>query len=375
MGCFTVLLVFVGVFQQATERGLDAVQALQLLPYVVPSMLPFTIPAAMLLTVTIVYGRLAGDLELTAAKAAGVHPFSLMWPALALGAMLSAGSLLMTDRVIPWSVQKIEAHLITVVEDIFLDQLRTELQFRDSAHNLHITVAAVDGKRLVSPVFRYVRGDRVVTLRAEEAMIRFDIQHEQAEIWGRTCLLEITEKSGSVNRTYLREYKDTIRWTRDIDKLKPRHLPVTEISTELDSIAVQQTEDEQRQAIEALMCLTSADFPRLVKTQKSRSSSLKSQKSRLFKLHTEIHSRYALACSCFFFAFVGTPFSMRFGQSQSLWNFIYCFIPIVCGYYPLMLGLMTQAKKGHIEPEWSMWIANGVLAIAALILIRRVTRY
>ena len=67
----SLLLVFVGVFREASERGLGPVQILQVLPYVAPSMLPFTIPATLLLTVTVVYGRLSGDNEITAAKAAG----------------------------------------------------------------------------------------------------------------------------------------------------------------------------------------------------------------------------------------------------------------------------------------------------------------
>ena len=47
----TVMLVFVGLFREATERGLGAVQILQIMPFVVPSMLPFTIPATLLLSV------------------------------------------------------------------------------------------------------------------------------------------------------------------------------------------------------------------------------------------------------------------------------------------------------------------------------------
>ena len=68
----TVMLVFVGLFQEATERGLGTVQILQILPFVVPSMLPFTIPATLLLAVCVVYGRISGDLEVIAANAAGI---------------------------------------------------------------------------------------------------------------------------------------------------------------------------------------------------------------------------------------------------------------------------------------------------------------
>ena len=66
----TVMLVFLGLFREATERGLGPVQILQIMPYVVPSMLPFTIPATLLLAVCVVYGRISGDLEVIAAKSA-----------------------------------------------------------------------------------------------------------------------------------------------------------------------------------------------------------------------------------------------------------------------------------------------------------------
>ena len=104
----TVMLVFVGLFREATERGLGLVQILQIMPFVVPSMLPFTIPAALLMTVCLVYGRMAGDHEVTAAKAAGISVMSLLWPSLGLGAVLSVFSLVLTDQVIPWAEGQIE---------------------------------------------------------------------------------------------------------------------------------------------------------------------------------------------------------------------------------------------------------------------------
>ena len=81
----TVLLVFVGAFQQATSQGLGVILVLKILPFIVPSMLPFTIPATLLLTVCVVYGRIAGDQEITAAKAAGINVLSLLWPSFILG--------------------------------------------------------------------------------------------------------------------------------------------------------------------------------------------------------------------------------------------------------------------------------------------------
>ena len=113
----SVLLVFVGVFQQASENGLGAMEVIQILPYVLYSLLPITIPATMLLTVTVVYGRMAGDQELTAARAAGINLLSLIWPSLLMGAMLSVLALLLTDQVIPWSIQKIQETVLVKMEN------------------------------------------------------------------------------------------------------------------------------------------------------------------------------------------------------------------------------------------------------------------
>jgi lipopolysaccharide export system permease protein len=95
----------------------------------------------------------------------------------------------------------------------------------------------------------------------------------------------------------------------------------------------------------------------------------------VFQLNTEVHSRYALACSCLFFVLVGSPLAVLKAQSRFLTSFLYCFVPIITGYYPLVLGMMTQAKRGNVDPAWAMWVANAALAVAGWLLLRRVVRH
>lgn len=371
--CTTVLLVFVGLFQQATEAGLHPLRALRILPYVITMMLPFTIPAALLLTVSVVYGRLTGDQELTAAKAAGVHPLSLMWPALGLGAVLSLGSLLLTDQVIPWSVNRIEQHILAWMEDIFLEKLRTEHRFADPKHGLLVSVQGLDGKRLLRPIIQFTKGKTPITIQCEQAQIDLDVQNRQIQVTGWNGVIEIAGRPPSKFRGQRGPH--ALRWDAENQEIKPRHLPVMQIDHEILSMNRDVELRRQSAALHAAFAFTSADFPELVHSQAERLPNVKQTNLRLFKLKTEIHSRYALACSCFFFVLMGTPFSMRFGKSQYLSNFLLCFVPIVCGYYPLMLGLMTQAKKGHIACDWPLWIANALLATAALWIMRRVIRH
>lgn len=372
LSCITVLLVFVGVFQQATDRGLSPEDVLKILPYVVPSMLPFTIPAALLLTISVVYGRIAGDQEFTAAKAAGIHPRSLMWPALFLGGTLSVFSLVLTDQVIPWSVGKIEQHIAAVMEDILLDQLRSELQFTDPSHRFHVTVSGVQDRTLMNPVIRYVRNRSFVTLRAEQAEIDLNLERREVVVKMRSVYVDLGPKGGS---TYLnREYVERLRWDGSTDEQKARNLPISMLTQSIARIRSDQVELKQRQAIEALMALTTADFRKLGVPSKSNMT-VEQMLDRYRKLRTEVHSRYALACSCFFFSLLGTPVSILYGKSQFLTSFLICFVPIVGIYYPFMLGLMTQSKLGNLEPSWGMWIANVALVIAGWTFSRKVMRY
>ncbi|OYW22155.1 MAG: hypothetical protein B7Z55_04960, partial [Planctomycetales bacterium 12-60-4] len=177
LGLTTCLMVFVGVFEKMREHGLGPWQVVQILPFVVPSLLPYTIPVTLLLTVCVVYGRLAGDREIIAAKAAGIHVLSLLWPSYFLGAVLSVGSLLLMDQVNPWSFSNIGRVVTLAMEDIFLDLLRTQNQFHLAEQGLTITVMDVRDRTLIFPTFRLSpNGRNAVTMQAEEAGLEFDLQ-------------------------------------------------------------------------------------------------------------------------------------------------------------------------------------------------------
>ena len=172
----TLLLVFVGVLGQVREHGLGPWQVVQVLPFVVPMLLPYTIPVTLLLTVCVVYGRMAGDREIIATKAAGIHVLRLMWPSFFLGGLLSIASLLLADQIIPWANGNIERIVTMAMEDIFLDLLRTQNQVNIREAGVSITVMGVRDRTLLYPVFRYSpnRQSTIIT-QAREARLTFDI--------------------------------------------------------------------------------------------------------------------------------------------------------------------------------------------------------
>ena len=48
---------------------------------------PYTIPVSLLFSVTVVYGRLAGDNEIIAVKTAGLSVMTVLWPTLLFAAL------------------------------------------------------------------------------------------------------------------------------------------------------------------------------------------------------------------------------------------------------------------------------------------------
>ena len=169
-----------GVLGEAAANGLGPKQILEILPYVVPSLLPFTIPATLLLTTCVVYGRMSGDQEITATKAAGISVMSLLWPSFILAAFLSLGTFILTDQFIPWARTNIQQIITLAMEDIFLDVLRAKQQINQVDHGISIAVIRVDGKRLIHPTFQYESKDGSrVTIQAQEATLKFDLQKKQ----------------------------------------------------------------------------------------------------------------------------------------------------------------------------------------------------
>ncbi len=378
LSAVTVLTVFAGVVQQFLEKGLGIDHTLLILPYIIPSMLPFTIPAALLLTVCMVYGRLAGDHEVTAAKAAGISVMSLLWPSLFLGAVLSMFSLMLTDQVIPWAEGKIEQTFVQALEDIFLEKLRSGNGFQDPKNGISITVLGVEGRDLIRPHIEIRQrrpgdlADRVTTLRAEVATIQFKPRVRKVVVRVRNSYITLPDQT---TFRYTGEKQFSFPWEGEARKQKARYLSVSQIDGEMQAVTQENIETQDRQLVESAMALTLSEFDSLATPDLATSLKLNQRIAWYRKLHTERHSRYALACSCFFFAFLGGPFAIWQGKNQFLTSFLFCFGPIVGIYYPLVLGMMTQSKQGHIDPLIGMWLGNLVIGVAAIWTLRRVMRH
>ncbi|MGQ0637697.1 MAG: LptF/LptG family permease [Planctomycetaceae bacterium] len=370
----TCMLVVVGVAGQAAKHGLGPEQIVQILPWVVPSLMPYTIPATLLLTVCVVYGRMAGDQEVTAIKAAGISVISALWPAFILASLLSLGTFLLTDYFIPLATTRIQQIVTLAMEDIFLDGLRTRNQFTDADRGIAISVDRVDGRKLINPVIRYAPppGGRATTITARSAELKFDMPQMRVVMTFENGLWHTPDgKSLRFNHEEM-----PFPLPARFDKPAPRNTPVDEIRNEMKSLEVERRGLLERRVISTAFQLTLGQFDRFSADEsRNYDRRLNDANHRWTKLNTEIHSRVALACSCFFFTLLGAPFAVLQGRRQFLTSFALCFLPILTLYYPAIILTMELSKDNKLNPAWGMWLGNaGMLSLAGVVL-RRVTKH
>jgi lipopolysaccharide export system permease protein len=369
----TILLIFVGAFGQVSENGLGPGQLLEILPYLVPSLLPYTIPATMLLTVSVVYGRIAADHEFTAAKAAGISALSLLWPSFIMAAALSVVSLLLTDQAIPWALTNIERRVAQMMEAIFIEILHSQKLYVHRDPSLTITVLDVENKKLIQPFFRYTpRGGTTMAISADEATIHFDLEK-------RVVLVDLVGLNGEVpnRQNFKSEHQEfSFPIPADPPRLKTMNCSIHELRKNLTGMTGNLEARRTERDLETAIALGTGDFDRLYAPELLKYDiDLQANQEDIARIHTDIHKRFALSASCFFFAFLGAPFSVLQARRQALTSFFMCFLPILILYYPIALFMMNLSKSDLVNPAWAMWMGNAVLVPIAWVTLRKVLRH
>jgi lipopolysaccharide export system permease protein len=326
------------------------------------------------LAVSVVYGRVGGDQELTAAKAAGINPMSLLLPALLLGVVLSGCSFALTDRTIPWAMRNIQNSIARQMESIFLETLRSHHAIAERDRGYSISVKGIRGKTLIEPILQYLPRGRTesVTLQADEAQLQFDLEGQQIILRLVNCHFE----SSGHGTGYVARKSIPVPFPQKLTGARPRHLGIEHIRARRIESSKRIADTTDHHDIETAMALTQGDFGWLRGPDSTQYQMLlQIDRSELAKLNTELHSRFAMSTSCFFFVLLGAPFAVSQARRQFLTSFFLCFLPILLVYYPLGMLMMNLSKSGTVDPTWAMWISNVLLFFAGCMVMRNVLKH
>jgi lipopolysaccharide export LptBFGC system permease protein LptF len=153
---FTLVMTVFAIIEPLRKRGLATGQVAMLFGYTLPVMLSLTLPFAALFATAIVYGRFSADREMLACRASGISTVKLLYPAVALGAIVTLLSLTLTNFVSPHMARKGEQAVVENIKQIIFHKIKKEGYVRFGSGNkymVHATRVDEENDALVGVVF------------------------------------------------------------------------------------------------------------------------------------------------------------------------------------------------------------------------------
>ncbi len=359
------------------------------------------VPMAVMVAVLTAFGRLAGDNEITAAKATGVNVFTLIAPVLAASIVIALGLFWFGNHMLPAANHRLKVLLVDIHRIRPLATIEPGI-LTELPGGYTILVDRLDSR--TSEIFdvkihRMEGGDPLQTIVAE----RGHISSERGDDFVRLELLngEIHELDPNdatrFNRLLFERHVINIEQGRSElvrsgeSRRGDRELSLAELRSR---IAEQRKEGEASRlkfadGLEAHLAgfldLADGTSPPLgsAAVRASRGRMLRSAESDLRaeassmrqvrRLEVEYHKKLSIPFACVIFVLVGAPIGIRSGRGG---------IGIGAGtgilffliYYLFLVGGEQLGDRGLVTPFWAMWSPNVVFGGLGLFLTLSVSR-
>ncbi len=376
----TAIFVLFMVAAQARDIGLSPADVAHLVPYVIPSTLPYTIPVSLLFAATVVYGRLAGDNEIIAVKSAGLSVWTVLWPTIFLGMVLSGWLFYASSGWIPRSTHNAKMVLFKDLEDMFYKLLARDREFNHPKWPFLIKVRDVQGSKMIDPTFKHkVKGSNEydAIIQARTAELHFHLNENLVRVYLEDAEVQRLAQDVDVFLINNNELPFSIPPDSKFNmEIKSQERTFAEIDAELAKNRLLIATARKREAIKDAFAFATgriddikwADVHQVFRDHGDWVRGCN-------ELNTEWHLRVSMAFGSLLFVLVGAPIGIRFARRDFLSAFMTCFLPIIAIYYPLMLGGVNMSKEGQLAPYFSLWIGNVLLLLGAALVLPSVVKH
>src|SRR5258705_1192985 len=343
VGVFTFFLVIDRIYQLTDlviTKNVPLALVLPLLIYMLPAFLALTLPMALLVTVLLVCGRLAGDLEVAALKASGVSPLRLFRPFLAIGIIITLLISWLTLVVGPWSSGAFQRQLFR----IFQSRAATGIKERTFSATFNQFVIYVDE---VSASQVRLNGMLVSDERnAEQSRI---IVAREGRLLSDEATRRITLRflDGSISES---DVSDRRRFRLTYFSLYDMTLPV---DSPLAAVAREEKPEKQLPLRELI----------------AEAESMRRAGQISAPYYVELHKRFALPVAALVFTIMGFPLGIR-AQRAGRAVALGLSFGIVVAYYIFYSTMEGLALRGRMPAGLAVWTPNIILAVVGLILLR-----
>ena len=343
---FVLLLgnAFKELFALMAQRSVGLGAMLRFLPLLMPYVLSFSMPMALLAATLLVIGRISADNELTACRASGIGLFQVILPILGVAAVLSAASFCVNHFVAPQTKYLFNKAFI----DMMLEQpvsLLEEKKWIDDFPGMDLFIQKRDVRR------KRLEGVKVVM--KESNRLTEDISAEWAEVTSDPKQFKLWITLYNV-RMDQRDPADPERqqWNRSFEKYPPIQLDLTKLI-------------DPRRAQQEVHHRTSLQLWKEILELEERGGAGHPTPHLL-----ELHKRTALATASIAFVLIGLPLGIQAQRRETSVGIVISLVLAVL-YYLLILLAESFKKNPDLYPELIIWIPNLIFEGIGLYLLWR----
>ena len=394
----------VKILDNVLSKGLPASTVLEIFALNLAWMLSLSIPMAVLVACLMAFGRLSGDHEITAVKAAGVSPLSLMRPVMLVAMLLSVLMVLFNNWVLPEANHR-SVELMNAISrkkpHVFIDAGRLITQFPDVQLWVN-RIDPVSGVLYGIQVYEMERKGPPRVVYADSATLDYVDNGATLMFRLRSGETHIVDPDKPENYFRIRFFSQDLAMQNVDERLErrsrsfrsDREMPVEmmmdvveEARKKFDTLSVQaekirlSTLKEARESVlgdsivpadaEGLAEIDSVQARRSLQKMRLQEISalrtterlwgrMESEKKRQAQYLVEIHKKFSTSFACFIFILIGAPLGIMARKGGIGTGIIYSLAFFVI-YWICLIGGENLADRLIISPELAMWSSNAII--------------
>ena len=314
--------------------------------YILPIILTFTVPWAVMVAVMLVFGRLSADNEITAMRACGVSILQIVSPILLITFLLTGLCLYLQVEVGPPLLGKSRSmmSLAAAQQPLALFEPGRPLSYKEGSNEVVICIDdKIGDNELVGVIFCKTgpKGKIMQKINAERGTIKVNEQAQELTITMFNCIM--TDHSDGGDQGAERAYSETFEFTFNYGK-----------EANADRISTKAKYMTQRDLM--------AEIRRF-----------KALNQDTTELEVELNQRIAFALSPIAFLLLGMPLAIRTNRRETS---IGLFISVIlAGTFFLSIILCESfVKFPNMYPQYLLWLPNIIFQLLGGIMTYRISQ-
>lgn len=394
----------VKILDNVLSKGLPASTVLEIFVLNLAWMLSLSIPMAVLVACLMAFGRLSGDHEITAVKAAGVSPLSLMRPVMLVALLVTVLMILFNNWILPEANHR-SVELMNAVSrkkpHVFIDAGRLITQFPDVQLWVN-RIDPVSGVLYGIQVYEMEKKGAPRVVYADSATLDYVDNGATLMFRMRSGETHIVDPDKPENYFRIRFFSQDLAMQNVDDRLErrsrsyrsDREMPVemmmdvvNEARAKYDTVSAFAHEKRLgslvstrnivlgdsvvpdgangTEPLDSIQGRRSLQRIRMQEISNLRTTErlwgrMESEQKRAAQYLVEIHKKFSTSFACFIFVLIGAPLGIMARKGGIGTGIIYSLAFFVI-YWICLIGGENLADRLIISPELAMWASNIII--------------